>query len=201
MADEFEPETERRVGSGLTLAEKVAVPLALTLLVGWTYTYVKNAGSAGDSTPPVAQSWFELLSIISALAIVVLVTLKAFEKLFMPRRLYRPLLSIACLLPFVGLLIAQLGSVGTTLTVWASVALAYLAATTFWRNHIPRILLDPLRQGDREDRDSQADAATTATGAAAETSPAQESDVETTTDGPSAPPSPSTAPQLPAESP
>ncbi len=144
MADDGD-NRERRNGK-VTLAEKALALLALLVLIGWIIRFGNKEHVSGLAT------WFPMLSASAALVLAVVITLRFFDRLPIPDRFYRWVISGGCVLPLVGFLVAQLDSVGTTFTVWGSIAIAYIAATTFWRRHIPEFALDPLREGTRDEK-------------------------------------------------
>ena len=71
------------------------------------------------------------------------------------------LLPCVSLLPLAGFLVQELSSFRSLLTVGGAIALAYLSATSHWRNYIPDFVTNPLGEEEKKDDDqSPEDSAT-----------------------------------------
>ena len=144
-------------------SEIVLSIIAGLMLLGWAFHALDYAGPpvatpvtttpepAPETTPvappettPVVFPWFATFSIPSAVLVLVLIFLKLNCIQFLPRNGQEKILPYISLFPVLGFLIAELGSVQTFLTVGGAVALAYISATSYWRNYIPEFITNPL---------------------------------------------------------
>ena len=138
--------TEARPASQLTRPEKALLPVVIVVVVGWVMQIDKK-----DSSFEGPEAWSLMLSLGGVSVIGVLIGLKYFGRLVPPARIHRLALSIACLLPFAGILAAQLDGIGKTLTVWGSIAITYIGVTSLSRHCVPRFVHDPFRLGSASD--------------------------------------------------
>jgi hypothetical protein len=128
----------------LSLTNKVLAPIAVLVVVGWLFTWV----TGGTAALELFSSWFQTLSFFGALVVAVLVGLRLFSRQIFPEEMDRRMVAIASLLPVFGYLLEIITSLQTFLTIGGAIAMAYIAATTHWRNHIPQFVTSPL--GDAE---------------------------------------------------
>ncbi len=164
MGDEQQSQPKQRKQYGtLRLSEKVIGGLAFIILAGWV---VKS--TTGSEAAPVETGfpWFATASIASALIVITLLAFKINCLEFVPVKLQQRLLPIVCILPVIGFLIEEMSSVETAMTVGGAIALAYISATSYWRNIVPNFVKDPLATQTRERRDDESAAATAAPPAA-----------------------------------
>ena len=132
-------ETPKEYGK-LRPSEKVLGIIALLMLVGWVFRwlYVDEADSS------TGFPWFLTFSIPSAVIVLVLIFLKLNVIEILPGKLQEKMLPYISLLPVLGFLIAELNSFQRLLTVGGAMALAYISATSYWRNYIPDFVTNPL---------------------------------------------------------
>jgi hypothetical protein len=128
----------------LSLANKVLAPIAVFVAVGWIFTWI----TGGTASVKFFSNWFQTLSFSGALVVAVLVSLRLFNKRFLPESVDRRTVAIASVLPVLGYLLEIVTSLQTFLTIGGSIAMAYIAATTHWRKHLPQFVTSPL--GDSE---------------------------------------------------
>ena len=148
-----EQTTETRPRTQLTGPEKVFLPIVVVVAIGWMIQIDKDKK---ESSFDGLEAWFLILSLGAAVGIGVLIGLKYFGRLVPSARIHRFALSIACLLPGVGFLVAQLDGIGKTLTVWGSIGITYIGLTSLWRHRVPRFLHDPFRLGTTNEDESTA---------------------------------------------
>ena len=163
-----EQTTATRPRGQLTGPEKVFVIIVIVVAIGWVIQIDKQ-----DDLFEGLEAWFLTLSLGAAVVIGVLIGLEYFGRLVPPARIYRLALSIACLLPLVGVLVAQLDGIGKTLTVWGSFAITYVGVTGLWRHRIPRFLHDPFRLGSANEDEPTAAAQENSTQEPTSTAPAE----------------------------
>jgi len=132
------PDIKANLGK-LPLAEKSLAVIAVLVVLGWIILWSR----AGSCT--LFRSWFATFSFLGALAVAAVVIMKLFGVRPIPPTLERQVIPIASLLPVVGFVLeAVLSTPASLLTIGGSLALAYLSATTYWRKHIPEIVMQPL---------------------------------------------------------
>ncbi len=144
-------------------SEIVLSIIAMLMLLGWLFHALDYAGPpvatpvtatpepAPETTPvatpettPAVFPWFATFSVPSAVLVLALIFLKLNCISLIPGNGQEKMLPYISLLPVLGFLIAELGSVQTFLTVGGAVALAYISATSYWRNYIPEFITNPL---------------------------------------------------------
>ncbi len=149
-------------------SEIVLSIIATLMLLGWLFHALDYAGppvatpvvtttpmpapeAAPETTPvaapemtPAVFPWFATFSVPSAVLVLALIFLKLNCISLIPGNGQEKMLPYISLLPVLGFLIAELGSVQTFLTVGGAVALAYISATSYWRNYIPEFITNPL---------------------------------------------------------
>ena len=139
-------------------SEIVLSIIAVLMLLGWAFHALDYGGppvatpvAAPETTPvpppettPSVFPWFATFSVPSAVLVLVLIFLKLNCISLIPGNGQEKMLPYISLLPVLGFLIAELGSVQTFLTVGGAVALAYISATSYWRNYIPEFITNPL---------------------------------------------------------
>jgi len=128
----------------LSRTNKVLAPIAMFVVVGWFFTWI----TGGTESVKLFSNWFQTLSFFGALVVAVLVSFRLFSKQFLPESIDRRTVAIASLLPVLGYLLEIVTGLQTFLTIGGSIAMAYIAATTHWRKHIPQFVTSPL--GDAE---------------------------------------------------
>ena len=104
----------------LYLTNKVLAPIAVLVVVGWLFTWVT------DTTAQIKlfSNWFQTLSFFGALVVAVLVSLRLFNKQFLPDNIDRRTVAIASLLPVFGYLLEIVTGLQTFLTIGGSIAMA-----------------------------------------------------------------------------
>ncbi len=141
---------KRKLYGRLRPSEIVLGIIAVLMLLGWAF-HALDYGGPPETTPvpppettPSVFPWFATFSVPSAVLVLVLIFLKLNCIALIPRNGQEKMLPYISLLPVLGFLIAELGSVQTFLTVGGAVALAYISATSYWRNYIPEFITNPL---------------------------------------------------------
>jgi hypothetical protein len=127
----------------LPLVEKVLAVIAIVVIIGWIIAWSRK----GDSVYTISgffSNWFTPLSFLGALAIVTLVVLKVFGVRPLPPNVESKVIPIASLLPVLGYLTSIINMPAMLLTIGGSIALAYISATTYWRQRIPEFATKPL---------------------------------------------------------
>ena len=120
--------------------------IAALMLLGWAFRWMGYGGppEPPPETAPTVFPWFAVFSIPSAVLVLALIFLKLNCIELLPGKGQEKILPYISLLPVLGFLIAELSSVQTFLTVGGAMALAYISATSYWRNYIPDFITNPL---------------------------------------------------------
>ena len=138
--------SDRKVGlKNLSLSDRVLGVIALWVVAGWSAVWLFRE----DETFNLFREFFQTLSFCGALVVVLVVGLKLCALRVFPEKAEGRALAVASLLPVLGYLIEIITSLGSFLTIGGSIALAYISATTYWRNRIPQFATDPLGASNR----------------------------------------------------
>lgn len=139
MGEETQARRKKQYGQ-LRLSEKVIGVLALVVLGGW----IAALTSRGESAPATEFPWFATASIVGCVLVLILIVLKLNCLEFFPAKVQERLLPIVSLLPAIGFLIEELSGVESLMTVGGAMMLAYISATSYWRNYFPGFITNPL---------------------------------------------------------
>ncbi len=138
--------SERKQHGRLRPSEIALTIIAGLMLLGWAFRWMGYGGppEAPSDTAPAVFPWFATFSVPSAVLVLALIFLKLNCIELLPGKGQEKILPYISLLPVLGFLIAELSSVQTFLTVGGAMALAYISATSYWRNYIPDFITNPL---------------------------------------------------------
>ena len=115
----------------LSRAEIVLAVIAAVVVTGWVFSWLY-----GGRQFDLFRDWFASCSFFAALLLLVFVALKPFALLSLPPRIESKVVPVLSLIPVLGYLISTLATVYSFFTIGGSIALAYVAATVFWRKQL-----------------------------------------------------------------
>lgn len=131
----IEPEAKSTAKSkSPTRAEIVLAAIASAAVIGWVFGWLNP-----DPEREIRlffRGWCAILSFAGALAVVVYVALKALRLVSLPESVDSRVVPILSLIPVTGYLISILFPLYAFLIVGGSIALAYVSASTYWRQQL-----------------------------------------------------------------